>query len=285
MKYLVTGATGRFAGYAIKELSELVGVSQIVGTVRSLDKAHKLKELGIELRQADYFDLKSLIEAFKGIDRVLFISSGSLERRTEQHKNVVTALKKSGVEFVAYTSFPYAEQSKSSLASDHRQTEHFISDAKLDHAFLRNNWYLENETSTILGAANQQPIYYSSAEGLAGWALKEDYAKAAARVLVQIKGQKAVYEFGGPLITYGDLAGLINQVVSKPVAVNAVTDEGLREHLKTTPIPEAAIDFVIAGQDFIKEGDLAVSSEDLSAVLGRPVTPLTKGIEALLEGK
>ncbi|GEM_PF-6198616 len=48
MKYLVTGATGRFAGYAIKELSELVGVSQIVGTVRSLDKAHKLKELGIE---------------------------------------------------------------------------------------------------------------------------------------------------------------------------------------------------------------------------------------------
>ena len=55
---------------------------------------------------------------------MLFISStvdGGEITRLEQHKNVVSALKRNHVSYVAYTSFTHAQNSKSSLANDHKK--------------------------------------------------------------------------------------------------------------------------------------------------------------------
>ncbi|WP_297076426.1 NAD(P)H-binding protein, partial [uncultured Enterococcus sp.] len=79
MKYLVTSATGDLAFQSVQFLIDLVGKDQVAVTVRSLEKADALKELGVDIRQADYLDPESLLSAFTGIDRVLFVSSGDLE--------------------------------------------------------------------------------------------------------------------------------------------------------------------------------------------------------------
>ncbi|MEB6288167.1 NAD(P)H-binding protein [Mammaliicoccus sciuri] len=180
MKYLITSATGDLANIATKELVEIVGVDNVSVTVRSLDKAQSLVDLGVEIRQADYFNLESLIKAFEGIDKVLFISSGNLERRQEQHENVVKALKESNVSFVAYTSAPNATESESIIAPDHKLTETLISESGIEHAFLRNNWYLENEFLLLEAAKKGEDFKHSAGNGKVGWALKKDYAIAAA---------------------------------------------------------------------------------------------------------
>lgn len=106
MKYAVTAAAGRFGQGAVKVLNELVGAENVVVIDRNLEKAQGLYPNN-EVRVGNYDEVASMEAALKGIDKVLFISSqpgGKVDRATAQ-KNVVDAMKKNGVKFVAYTSF------------------------------------------------------------------------------------------------------------------------------------------------------------------------------------
>ena len=74
-KYLVTLANSHFGTLAIETLLKEVPAKNIIGTVRDLKKGEKLKEKGIEIRVADYSQPETLKSAFKGVDKLLFISS------------------------------------------------------------------------------------------------------------------------------------------------------------------------------------------------------------------
>ncbi|MDW4419270.1 NAD(P)H-binding protein [Staphylococcus saprophyticus] len=270
MKYLITSATGDLANMATKELVEIVGVDNVAVTVRSLDKAQSLVDLGVEIRQADYFNLESLIKAFEGIDKVLFISSGNLERRQEQHENVVKALKESNVSFVAYTSAPNATESESIIAPDHKLTEALISESGIEHAFLRNNWYLENEFLLLETAKKGEDFKHSAGNGKVGWALKQDYAIAAARIISELAPKQKIYELGGTPITYEELGKILDLKVN---LIN-VNEKENKETLEESNLPNDLIEFTLAIQKDIKENNLDVYSNDLEKVLNQKQTPL-----------
>lgn len=133
MKYGVTASTGKFGKKAVEYLIELVDKADIVAFARDTKKAKEILPTGIEIRHADYTDEKGLEEAFTGIGRLLFVSSvpGGSYPRDKQHLNVVEAAKNVGVDFVAYTSFPHANEAKSPLAGDHKITEEALSKSGL----------------------------------------------------------------------------------------------------------------------------------------------------------
>lgn len=270
MKYLITSATGDLANIATKELVEIVGVDNVSVTVRSLDKAQSLVDLGVEIRQADYFNLESLIKAFEGIDKVLFISSGNLERRQEQHENVVKALKESNVSFVAYTSAPNATESESIIAPDHKLTETLISESGIKHAFLRNNWYLENEFLLLEAAKKGEDFKHSAGNGKVGWALKKDYAIAAARIISELAPKQEIYELGGTPITYEELGKILDLNIN---LIN-VNEKENKKILEESNLPIDLIDFTLAIQKDIKENHLNLYSNDLEKVLNQKQTPL-----------
>lgn len=272
MNYLITSATGDLAQQSLEHLIALVGKESVFATVRSLDKATALTQAGITVRQADYFDRDSLVSAFEGIDRVLFVSSGELQDRQIQHKNVVDALNIANVEFVAYTSAPHADTSTSLIAPDHKATEEWIQASGIDYAFLRNNWYLENEGVLLEAIEQNHPFFYSAGEGKTGWAKKADYAEAAARVLAGVVPMKPIYEFGGTPLTYEDLAVLLQEGKAKPIDLIATTDEEYAKKLTEAGLPQEAIGFIIGIQKDIRDGQLNVESEDLAQVLGRKLT-------------
>ncbi|WP_070372901.1 NAD(P)H-binding protein [Mammaliicoccus sciuri] len=270
MKYLITSATGDLANIATKELVEIVGVDNVSVTVRSLDKAQSLVDLGVEIRQADYFNLESLIKAFEGIDKVLFISSGNLERRQEQHENVVKALKESNVSFVAYTSAPNATESESIIAPDHKLTETLISESGIKHAFLRNNWYLENEFLLLEAAKKGEDFKHSAGNGKVGWALKKDYAIAAARIISELAPKQEIYKLGGTPITYEELGKILDLNIN---LIN-VNEKENKKILEESNLPSDLIDFTLAIQKDIKENHLNLYSNDLEKVLNQKQTPL-----------
>ena len=89
-KYMVTGSTGNFGGLALYYLSKKVAKSDIIGLARSEDKAKKLRDQGFDVRIGDYTNYESLVNAFRGVDRLLFVSSptsGEISRQI-QHENV-----------------------------------------------------------------------------------------------------------------------------------------------------------------------------------------------------
>lgn len=281
MKYLVTSATGDLAGRAVKYLQAFVPVSDIVVTVRSEEKAKAFRDQGIEVRIADFLDKESLAKAFQGINRVLFVSSNDLATRKQQHQNVVEALKEAGVDFVVYTSAPNAQNSTLIVAPDHQFTEQLIMESGLDYAFARNNWYIENETFLLKAVKNGAPLVYSSGEGRVCYALKEDYAEAAARILAGVAPKQHIYELGGEPITYEQLAQMVSRIIGKEVQTSSVSDEDYVQALVNLGLPKEATEFSVIVQKDIRNGLLDVPSDDLEKVLGRKQTPFDEFIKAL----
>lgn len=283
MKILVTGATGQLGALVVENLLKTVPAANLAVSVRDAKKAEHLSARGVDVRQADFTAPQSLATAFAGIDKLLLISSSDGDR-VAQHTAAIEAAKTAGVKFIAYTSLVDAQKTTFALGNDHRATENAIFASGLSYAILRNNWYLENEASTIQAAAQGAPWLTTNASAKVGWALRKDYAEAAANVLTGEGHENKIYELSGKLLTQGELAALVGEVSGKEVAVQTVDEAGYAEALKSAGLPEPVVGFVVGMTVAIGENVLAIESNDLENLLGHVQTPLTEGISQILKG-
>lgn len=283
MKILVTGATGKLGSKVVESLLKSIPASELAVSVRNPEKAEGLRARGVEVRQGDFDRPETLDNAFTGIDRLLIISAdGDNETRIHQHTNAVQAAERAGVKFIAYTSLANATESKNLMAPPHVATEAAIIKTGIPYSFLRNNWYLENEIGSIQGAMAGAPWVTSAGEGKVGWALQQDYADAAAAVLVGKGHENTVYELSGPLLTQEELASALGNVFGKEVPVQQVSDGKYAEIMKGLGLPEFVIPIVVGIQESIRNGSLEIESNDFEKVLGRPVTPINEALTQLV---
>jgi NAD(P)H dehydrogenase (quinone) len=285
MKMMVTGATGKLGSKVVERLLQSVPASNIAVSVRQPEKAEGLRARGVDVRHGDFDHPETLTAAYAGIDRLLIISAdGDNDTRIRQHRAAVAAAKQAGVQFIAYTSIVNARESRNFLAPTHRATEEAIVEAGIAYSFLRNNWYLENETSTIQAVMAGAPWITSAGTGKVGWALRQDYADAAAAVLAGTGHENTVYELSGPLLTQEELAAAVGEVIGKPVTVLQVDDETYAQRMKEAGVPDAVVPFLVGIQRDIREGTLEVESGDFAKVLGRPVTPIHEALRQIVAG-
>ncbi|MEH7113982.1 SDR family oxidoreductase [Neobacillus niacini] len=283
MKFLVTGATGKLGSKVVETILKTVPASQLAVSVRDPEKAEGLRSRGVEVRQGDFDHPDSLDAAFAGIERLLIISAdGDNETRIRQHTNAVAAAERAGVKFIAYTSLANATESKNLMAPPHVVTEAAIIKTGIPYTILRNNWYLENEIGSIQGALAGAPWVTSAGDGKVGWALQQDYAEAAAAVLVGNGHDNKVYELSGPLLTQEELASALGVVLGKEIPVQQVNDETYAEIMKGLGLPDFVIPIVVGIQESIRNGSLDVQSNDFEKVLGRPVTPINEALKQIV---
>lgn len=145
-----------------------------------------------------------------------------------------------------------------------------------------NNWYLENEIGSIQGAIAGSPWVTSAGEGKVGWALQQDYADAAAEVLVGNGHENTVYELSAPLLTQEELASALGKALGKEIPVQQVSDEKFAEIMKGLGLPDFVIPIVVGIQESIRNGSLEVESNDFEKVLGRPVKPINEALIQLV---
>lgn len=284
MKLLVTGATGKLGTKIVDALLKTVPANQLAVSVRNPEKAEGIKTRGVEVRQGDFDRPETLDTAFKGIDRLLIISAdGDNETRIRQHTNAVAAAERTGVKFIVYTSIANAQESKNMLAPTHKATEEAILKTGIPYSFLRNNWYLENESPSIQGVLAGAPWVTSAGTGKVGWALQQDYAEAAAAVLAGNGHENTIYELSGKLLTQEEFTSALGAVLGKEVPVQQVDDASYAEIMKGAGVPEFLIPFLVGIQKDIREGTLEIESSDFEKLLGRPATPLSKGLSQIVK--
>jgi NAD(P)H dehydrogenase (quinone) len=285
MKILVTGATGKLGTKVVEALLKAVPANQLAVSVRQPEKAEGFRAKGVEVRQGDFDHPETLNTAFAGIDRLLIISAdGDNETRIRQHANAVAAAERAGVTFIAYTSLANARESKLFLAPPHKATEEAILKTGIPYSFLRNNWYLENEVSSIQGVMAGAPWITSAGNGKVGWALQQDYAEAAAAVLAGSGHENTVYELSGSLMTQEQFASIVGEVLGKAVPVQQVDDSTYADIMKGAGVPEFLLPFLVGIQQGIREGALEVESNDLAQLLGRPATSVREALTQIVSG-
>lgn len=284
MKILVTGATGKLGSEVIDALLKSVPANQIAVSVRSPEKADRLRALGIEVRQGDFDKPETLDAAFAGIDRLLIISTdGDTETRIRQHTNAIEAAARAKVGFIAYTSLAGATDSTILFAPPHQVAEQAIKKTGIPYSFLRNNWYLENELPGIQGVLAGAPWVTSAGSGKVGWALHQEYAEAAAAVLLGDGHENTTYELSGELLTQEQLASAIGSVLGKEVPVQQVDDATYADIMRSVGVPDFAIPIVVGIQQGIRDGALEIESNDFEKLLGRPLTPIDEALRRLIK--
>ncbi|MEM1505971.1 SDR family oxidoreductase [Domibacillus sp. 8LH] len=283
MKILVTGATGKLGTKVVETLLKTVPASQLAVSVRNPEKAEALKNQGVEVRQGDFDSPETLTSAFQGIDRLLIISAdGDNETRIRQHTNAVKAAQDAQVGFIAYTSLTNASESNLFLAPPHRAAEEAILKTGIPYSFLRNNWYLENEIQSIQGAVAGAPWVTSAGSGKVGWAPQQDYAEAAAAVLIEDGHANTIYELSGKPMTQEELVSDIGTILGKEIPVQQVDDTAYADIMKEAGVPDDFLPFLVEIQRGIREGALEADSDDFDKLLGRPSTPVSEALPQII---
>ncbi|APX02195.1 SDR family oxidoreductase [Arthrobacter sp. QXT-31] len=282
MTIVITGATGQLGRLVVEALLDSgVPAEQIVAAGRSTDRIADLGERGVQVRSIDYSQPDSLRQAFAGADKVLLVSGSEVGQRVEQHRNAVEAAKEAGVGLIAYTSIANADTTAMQLAAEHLATEEILRDSGVPFVLLRNGWYLENYTGQLPVQLQHGAVLGSAGDGRVSAAARADYAAAAAAVLLRDGEAGKVYELGGDeAFTLSELAGEVSAASGQDVTYRNLPAEQYTDVLVEAGLPEAYA-AILADSDLgIARGDLLVTTGDLSALLGRPTTPLREAVQA-----
>jgi len=282
MKIAITGATGQLGRLVVSKLKQKVSPENIVALVRSPQKA---ADLGVEARECDYNLPESLDSALDGINTLLLISGSEVGKRATQHSNVIEAAKKAGVQWIVYTSLLHADTSSLSLAVEHRATEAALQEASIPFTLLRNGWYTENYTGSIPGAIAGGAFLGSAGEGKISAAARADFADAAVVVLTSAGHKGKIYELAGDeFFTLSDLAAEISRQTGKDIPYKNLPETDYAALLTSFGLPEGLAQ-AIAGWDVAaSNGALLDEGRQLSALIGRPTTPLSEVVATALKG-
>lgn len=285
MKIGVTGATGKLGRLVVKGLLEKVAPEDIVAIVRNQANVADLAAQGVTVRVASYDDKPALETALAGVDRLLLISGSEVGRRIPQHKNVIDAAESAGVKHVVYTSAPQATTSALILAPEHKATEEYLTASGLDYTILRNCWYTENYVRTAEAAKQTGAIVAAVGDGRVASATRADYAAAAAAVLLGKGHEGKVYELSGDYAwNFNELAAAVSEIIGRPVVYEPVDGPTLIERMTAAGVERPGAEFSAALDANIAAGMLSCVTGELSALIGRPTTPLKEGLRAALGG-
>ncbi|EMF1902589.1 SDR family oxidoreductase [Raoultella ornithinolytica] len=279
----ITGATGQLGHLVLQNLLKTTAASQIVAIVRNPAKAEALSQQGIVVRQADYTDEAAFTAALQGVDKLLLISSSEVGQRTPQHRNVIHAAKAAGVKFIAYTSLLHADKSPLGLHVEHVETEKMLADSGIPYALLRNGWYTENYLASAPPALEHGVFIGAAGDGKIASATRADYAEAAARVIAEEGHAGKVYELAGDEAwTLSELAAALSKQSGKNVVYQNLSEADFAAALKSVGLPAGLADMLADSDVGAAKSGLFDDSRTLSALIGRPTTPLAESIKGIL---
>jgi NAD(P)H dehydrogenase (quinone) len=273
---LVTGATGHF-GKATIEFLEKKGVSPFA-LVRDKAKAGDLKNI----RVGDYNNYESLVKAFAGVDKLLFVSSSDVENRVSQHENVVKAAKEAGVKHIVYTSFLSTNETPTSaiamVADAHLKTEKWLKESGLSYTIMKNAIYADY-IPVFIGdkVLETGVIYQPSGDGKSAYVLRADMAEVAANILTSSGHEGKAYKITGDTsYSYHEIAKIISTTTGKDIKYVSPTSEEFKTTLKGFGIPDIMVEVVTGFAVAKANGEFNITDNIVEKLLGRKPTSVEK---------
>lgn len=292
MRYIVTGCDGQLGGRVAENMLKEVSGDQLIFTCPDLSrlsqsKKEKWKQQGVTLRQANYDNINEMINAFKGGDRIYFVSSIiNGPKRVQQHKNVIDACKAAGIKHITYTSFLGANREgyHQYVLPDHRATEAYLKESGIEYNIMRNNLYMENylTVSVILAMLSNNVWGTNAKEGKATYIAKDDSARCAAALLLG-KGEKNKdYDLTSlNPVSQRDICEKIARISHIDFQFVPMNDDEFKTYLNNLHIPETTdgdyslspVPFcsadMVTNEGGIAEGQMAIISHDVEKLTGQ----------------
>lgn len=283
MTLLVTGASGHLGRRAVELLLE-AKVGKVVATTRTPEKLADLAARGAEVRGADFGDPASLARAFKGVNRMLLVSTDALHTpglRLQQHRNAIVAAEQAGVEHMVYTSSTGPQPTpESSLLDDHFWTEHALAATKLNWTFLRDNLYTDLLLMSLPHAIATGRLISATGTGRRNYVTREDCARTAAGALVSASGRQVLEVTGPGAVTQAEIAAIASEVSGRGVTHISVEPKALREGMLQSGLPPFMADALVAFDVAAAEGRHAAVTSTVRDLSGTAPTSVREFLSA-----
>lgn len=286
---MITGATGKLGGLTIDHLLKKRSVSsdQIIALVRDKTKAIHLEKKGIQLRTGSYEDIDSLKESFLGVEKLLIISSPSLDNATriQQFYNVVMAAKSSQVGHIFYVGLAHPEEKVFGLEDVELATEHIIRALDIPFTFLRNGVYLDEISPDVNAAVKSNELISSTMGKLFNYVLRNDLALANATVLTEDGHENKTYELvRSELISFPQIAAILSEIFGREILYKELPIMQTIDYLEGAGVAkEAAESLVNVFHKAIADEKFKATGNDLTSILGDQITPIDKAIQSLIK--
>lgn len=276
-KILVTGATGHYGYSVIESLIENgMNESLIYAMVRDYTKVDKLKSLNVNIVLGDYNNYSSMLKAFYGIEKLLFVSSDELENRSEQHIQVVNAAEESGIKYILYTSQEHKEVNFSLIEfvlSSHLATEKAIKESGMNYTILRNGLYMDMLPSFLGGDIFKNGIYLPAGNGKIAFALRSEMAEIAAKVLISKGHKNKTYNVSGDSYSFLEIAEYISQITGKNITYLSPSLDAFLNTVINQGMSKRCAKMIGGFSAAARRGELESDSSQMEKLLGRK--PLT----------
>jgi len=271
---LVTGATGHLGKAVVNFLLQKgISADKIIALVRDEAKAAGLKEKGITLRKGDYHDYASLVPAFKGVEKLLLVSSGDINDRSRQHINVVNAAKETGVKHILYTSVHGREDKASAIpfvVQSHLDTEEAIKKSGMPYTILRNSIYADMLLLFLGPNVTKTGVFIPAGNGKTPFATRLDMAEAAAVVLTTPGHENKIYPIASSTAySFSDIASTLSELAGKTIPYIDADPVQYKEALAQAGVPQEYIGVMGGFAEAIKQNEFNAASNDLETLLGR----------------
>lgn len=278
---LVTGATGHFGNATIDFLIEKgINATQIAALVRNEHSADELKAKGVNTLLGDYDNYNSLVTAFTGVEKLLFVSSSDIMNRSAQHQNVINAAKEAGVKHLIYTSFQRKNESETSplwmVAESHIQTEKWLKESGMDYTILKNNLYMDFLPGFIGEKVAETGVIFVPAEnGKVSAVLRSEMAEAAASILSTDGHIGKEYDFTNTeAVSYQEISKIVSEALGKTINYISPSVEEYEKTLTNYGVPRDVIGIFSSFAVAQAQGELDIESTVLEKLLGRRPTSI-----------
>jgi NAD(P)H dehydrogenase (quinone) len=274
---LVTGSTGHLGRQTLQFLLKTLPENKLIALARDPTKVSPVDLPGVEVRQGDYTDFSSLVQAFTGVDTLLMVAAVSFTDRETQHKNVISAAKEAGVKRMVYTGLQRPEGSTFSITeSTHTEvvTEAFLKASGVTYTILRNSLYLEALLFMIGQNVCEEGVQLPAGRGRATMISRHDLAEANAKVLTESGHENKTYTLGASeAFSLADIATALSDICGKTISY---VDTPIQEYIDAKvklgfPLPVAS--FLAEWGQAVAAGEFTEVTKDLERLIGRKPTP------------
>jgi NAD(P)H dehydrogenase (quinone) len=272
---LITGATGNLGGATIDFLlAKGVRLGTISALVRERKKADDLLSKGIIVMIGDYDDFASLVKAFKGVHKLLFVSGTDPEDRGKQHENVIKAAKEAGVKHILYNSYERKNETENSPVAfmwhTHSYTEKLIKESGIPYTIFRTNIYTELLPVFLGEKVSEGGAVFPAGETPAAFTLCSDIAEAMANVLMNEGHENKEYFLSNTEnMSMRQIADALSELSGKTIIYNSSDTQTYINAMSDAGIPrEHAVHFAEIAEG-IKQGEFYSEKTDLENLLQR----------------
>lgn len=283
----VTGATGHLGGLVIERLLALgFPAGDIVPVVRSTVKGERFVSRGLSPRVASYDDADGFRSALAGVDKLVLISSPSLDNvvRLRQFHGAVMAAYDAGISHIAYVGLSDPEEYAFGLEDVELATEHTIRATGVPFTFLRDSVYLDELAPELRVALASGELLSVTGDATMNWAPRADQAAAIAASVVDDRHLGQTYNLVSPQrYTYADVARMLSDATGKNIIHRTAPPEEVIAALVAGGMDaEHAESMVTVFQRGIAEGKWPTTGNDIKHLSGYSGIPTSEYLANLV---